>query len=78
MSNYKFKLLIKSESIFNKLTPEQRQQFSSVEITKATLFENGEVELDCLALENNTIEIPYRQIILDDSDTFIYLDPHND
>lgn len=78
MSNYKFKLLIKPESIFNKLTLEQRQQFSSVEITKATLFENGTVELDCLALDSEIIETPYIQILSNDNDTFICVEQPND
>ena len=63
MNNFKFKLLIEPNEIYNKLIPKQKQLFDNVQITKATLLDSGDVELECLALSSNITETPYRQVI---------------
>ena len=63
MCNYKFKLLIKPQAIYDNLSPEQKKLFDNIQITKARLWDSGEVEIECLALENAVKETPYIQII---------------
>ena len=71
MSNYKFKLLIKPEEIYNNLYPEQKKQFNNVQIIKAVLFDNGELEIECLALESEVKKTPYLQIVEFPKDEYI-------
>ena len=63
MSNYKFKLLIKPKDIYNNLVSEQKKLFNNIQIVKAELLDNGEVEIGCLALDNDIVETPYGQVI---------------
>ena len=63
MSNYKFKLLIHPKDIYDNLIPEQKKLLNNVQITKATLLDNGAVEIDCLALESEVIESSYLQVL---------------
>ena len=63
MSNYKFKLLIKPEEIYSNLLPEQKKLFDNIQITKAELWNSGEVEIECLALENDIKKTPYLQVM---------------
>ena len=71
MNNYKFKLLIKSEEIYSKLIPAQKQLFNNIQITNATLLSNGEVQLECFALTNNVTETPSRQVMSFSTDEYI-------
>lgn len=64
MANYKFKLLIKPEDIFNKLSPEQKEQFNNIKITKVKLLDNGDVKIECMALENEIKDYQYIQYLL--------------
>ena len=64
MSNYNFKLIIRPEDIYNKLLPEQRAQFTTVEIVGANLDSRGIVEIECLALDDNIVEKQEVQALL--------------
>ena len=62
-NNYRFRIWVKPEKIYANLTPEQRNQIGSIIITNATLLSCGDVELECLALENEVEDIPSRFIV---------------
>ena len=66
MSNYRFRLVIEPEDIYNRLLPEQKEQFKKIEITDATLLNDGTVILECLALEDKIGEYPNLQRLLGD------------
>ena len=63
MSNYKFKLAIRPKDIYDRLIPDQKDRFNSIEITSAKLLDYGIVEIECLALKDEIIETPERQIL---------------
>ena len=64
MSNYKFKILIKPEAIYNNLLFEQKKLFNNIQITNAELLNNNRgVEIECLALESDTVETPFVQLV---------------
>lgn len=70
MSNYRFGLLITPEYIYDKLPLEQKEQFNHVEIVSATVFDEG-LEIECLALEDETVKLPFRQVLLGGDDGYI-------
>lgn len=61
-TNYRFRVVLQPQKIYANLPPEQRGQIGSLLITNATLLSNGDVELECLALENEIEDIPARII----------------
>lgn len=71
MCNYKFKLLIKPQAIYDNLLPEQKKLFDNIQITKARLWDSGEVEIECLALKNAVKETPYLQIMEFSKDEYV-------
>ena len=71
MSNYKFKILIKPEEIYNNLLPEQKNLFNNVQIVKTELLGGGEVAIECLALKNDVKETPFIQIMEFDDKTHL-------
>ena len=66
MSNYKFKLKIEPEDIFNRLVPEQKEQLNSIKVTDAILCDDGSVEIECLALKDKVTTYPNLQRLLSD------------
>ena len=66
MANYKFKLLIKSEDIYKKLSLEQRRQFNDIKIINTQMLDNGDVHIECIALENKITDFPYIQHLITD------------
>lgn len=66
MSNYRFRLVIKPEDIYNRLLPEQKEQIKKLEITDVDLLNNGDVILECLALTDTIAEYPNLQRLLSD------------
>lgn len=64
MNNCKFTLLIESEDIYNKLLPEQKEQFDSVIITNVDLLNEKFLKIECLALGSTIKEFPYVQKVL--------------
>jgi len=60
MENCKFNLVIKPADIYNCISLENRSKFKVIKIINANVLDSGEVELVCLALENEVIEYPYR------------------
>lgn len=62
MSNYRFAIAIRPEDVYDILVPEQKEQFDHIEITGAILEPDGVVHIDCLALEDETIETDFRQL----------------
>ena len=61
MGNYKFTLSIEPEDIYNRLKPEEKKQFDNVKITNVNLLNNGTVEVECIAFDDEIIENPYLQ-----------------
>ena len=66
MCNYKFNLWIEPKDIYDKLFPEQKEQFSDVKIINANLGTDGNVEIECLAFESEIKELPFRQKLIGD------------
>lgn len=66
MSNYKFKLKIEPEDIYNRLIPEQKEKFNNLKITDVKLLDDGIVEIECLALKDKILENPYLQALFSD------------
>lgn len=64
--NYKFKLKIEPEDIYNRLIPEQKEKFNNLKITGVKLLDDGIVEIECLALKDKILENPYRQVLFGD------------
>lgn len=63
MSNYRFKLLITPEYIYDMLIPEQEEQFDHIEIMSANLFDNDGLEIECMAFKDETVELSFRQVL---------------
>lgn len=63
---FEFKLLIEPKDIYDKLTPEQKERFKDIKITNITLYSDGNVEIECLALMDRIIKSPNRQKLLGD------------
>lgn len=68
MKNYKFNLLIRPTDIYNRLNLEQQTKFKTIEIINSNVLDSGEVELVCLALENEVAECPYRLLFNEHAD----------
>lgn len=60
--NYRFRIVLQPQKICANLPPEYRGQIGSLLITNTTLLSNGDVELECLALESEVEDIPARII----------------
>lgn len=60
--NYRFRIVLQPPKIYANLPPEYREQIGSLLITNTTLLSNGDVELECLALESEVEDIPVRII----------------
>lgn len=60
--NYRFRIVLQPQKIYANLPPEYRGQIGSLLITNTTLLSNGDVELECLALESEVEDIPVRII----------------
>ena len=63
MNNHMIKLMIEPKDIHNRLPPEQKKQFKEIKITNTTLCDNGVVEIECLALEEEINKSSYVQKI---------------
>ena len=61
MSNYKFKVAIDAEDIYNNLLPEHKELFNTVKITNVELLQDKYVYIECLALEQDIVELPFVQ-----------------
>lgn len=62
MKNCRFKISIRPEDIYNRLVPEQREQFDNIQIVGATIGADGLIDIDCFALTDEVKEsnhIPY-------------------
>ena len=64
MEQYRLKLLIEPNDIYNRLSPEDKERFKEVKIINATLLHDGSVELECLVLENSIINCISHQRLL--------------
>ena len=64
--NYKIKLFIKPNDIYNKLSLENQNRFSEVKIVNANLLNDGVVEIECLALENPIMDYDCRYRLFGD------------
>lgn len=59
-ANYRFRIVLQPKKIYANLPPEYRRQIGSLLITNTTLLSNGDVELECLALESEVEDISVR------------------
>lgn len=59
-ANYRFRIVLQPKKIYANLPPEYRGQIGSLLITNTTLLSNGDVELECLALESEVEDISVR------------------
>lgn len=73
MSNFRFRLLVYPEYIYNNLHPDEKEQFDHIEIAGAALSSNGVVEIECLALEDETIERDDLQVLTFEDGEQIYV-----
>lgn len=71
MCNYKIKLKISPNDIFNKLSYNDKKRFRSIEILNTTLLQEGSVIIECLISENKTNDISYLQHLFSDGDLII-------
>lgn len=75
--NYMFTLVITPEYIRDKLTPEQKEQFSNISIIGSKVECNGCLAVDCLATEDEMTELQFRQVLSSNEDgRYITAKPH--
>ena len=71
MCNYKIKLKISPNDIFNKLSYNDKKRFNSIEILNTTLLQEGSVIIECLISENKIKDTEYLQHLFSDGDLII-------
>ena len=64
MKNCRFKISIRPEDIYNRLVPEQKEQFDNIQIVDATIGADGSITIDCFALTDKVKESKYRLHVL--------------
>ena len=75
MCNYKIKLKITPNDIFNKLSHKDKERFNSIEILNTTLLQDGSAILECLISENKINDTQYLQHLF--SDGYLIIDKSN-
>ena len=60
----RFKISIRPEDIYNRLVPEQKEQFDNIQIVDATIGADGSITIDCFALTDKVKESKYRLHVL--------------
>ena len=62
----KFCVSITADDIYNKITPEQKEQFTRVKITNIRLWKNDAVDIECIALDEEINECNTIQKLIGD------------
>ena len=64
LSNCKFNLSVRAKDIYDKLSPEDKNKYKNIMITDAKLFNNKELIIECLALNDDVEECGRMQAVL--------------
>ena len=64
MSNCKFNLSVRAKDIYDKLSPKDKNKYKNIMITDAKLFNNKELIIECLALNDDVEECGRMQAVL--------------